>query len=199
MCICTIIEILNHWNVSSDLDEDKPCPIKVNMIDKTDYLKNTQKAVNDGMETFLNWGNAAIDNTFSMYEQGIETRDTNIAEARKQFQELESNLTQKWENQKEQFKSMTIELSKAYWPESKQLIEQPEKLNLNEVFEKNREMLESNIDTSLKTNLDIEKKSVAQLRENYALGAKNMRKQFNKQKPQAAVKVAANKSKATKK
>ena len=26
------------------------------MIDKTDYLKNTQKAVNDGMETFLNWG-----------------------------------------------------------------------------------------------------------------------------------------------
>ena len=169
------------------------------MIDKTDYLKNTQKAVNDGMETFLNWGNAAIDNTFSMYEQGIETRDTNIAEARKQFQELESNLTQKWENQKEQFKSMTIELSKAYWPESKQLIEQTEKLNLNEVFEKNREMLESNIDTSLKTNLDIEKKSVDQLRENYALGAKNMRKQFNKQKPQAAVKVAANKSKATKK
>jgi len=189
LCICTIIEILNHWNVSSDLDEDKPCPIKVNMIDKTDYLKNTQKAVNDGMETFLNWGNAAIDNTFSMYEQGIETRDTNIAEARKQFQELESNLTQKWENQKEQFKSMTIELSQAYWPESKQLMEQAEKLyqdNIDEVVKKNREMLESNIDNSLKSNLGLEKKWVAQLRENYARGSENLRKQFDTLVSQAA-------------
>ncbi len=67
------------------------CPIKVNMIDKTDYIKNTQKAVNDGMETFLNLGNSAIDNSFSIYEQGIAARDTNIAEARKQFEELESN------------------------------------------------------------------------------------------------------------
>ncbi|SVC22271.1 uncharacterized protein METZ01_LOCUS275125, partial [marine metagenome] len=33
------------------------------MNDKTDYVINTQKAANDGMETFLNWGNAAIDNT----------------------------------------------------------------------------------------------------------------------------------------
>ena len=169
------------------------------MIDKTDYIKNTQKAVYEGMETLLDWGNASIDNSFSMYEQGIAAQESSIAEARKQFQELESNLTQNLYNQRKLYKSMALELSDAYWPESKQLIEQPEKLNLNEVFEKNREMLESNIDTSLKTNLDIEKKSVAQLRENYALGAKNMRKQFNKQKPQAAVKVAANKSKATKK
>ena len=157
------------------------CPIKVNMIDKTDYLKNTQKAVNDGMETFLNWGNAAIDNTFSMYEQGIEARDTNIAEARKQFQELESNLTQKWENQKEQFKSMTIELSQAYWPESKQLMEQAEKLYQDsyDVFNKNRKMLESNIDSSVKSNLNIEKKSVAQLRKNFVRGSENARKQFD--------------------
>ncbi len=41
------------------------------MIDKTDYIKNTQKAVNDGMETFLNLGNSAIDNSFSIYEQVI--------------------------------------------------------------------------------------------------------------------------------
>ena len=176
-----------------------PCPRKVNMIDKIDYLKNAQEAVYDCVETLLDWGNTAIDNSFSMYEQGIAAQESSIAEARKQFQELESNLTQNLYNQRKLYKSMALELSEAYWPESKQLIEQPEKLNLNEVFEKNREMLESNIDTSLKTNLDIEKKSVAQLRKNYARGAENVRKQFNKQKPQAAVTTAANKSKATKK
>jgi GTP1/Obg family GTP-binding protein len=165
------------------------CPIKVNMIDKTDYLKNTQKAVNDGMETFLNWGNAAIDNTFSMYEQGIKARDTNIAEARKQFQELESSLTQKWENQKEQFKSMTIELSQAYWPESRQLMEQVEKFfedNINVVVQKNRKMLESSIDSSVKINLNVEKKWVSQLRENYTRGSENLRKQFDSLVSQAA-------------
>ena len=163
------------------------------MIDKTDYVKNTQKAVNDGMETFLNWGNAAIDNTFSMYEQGIAARDTNIAEARKQFLELESNLTQKWENQKEQFKSMTIELSQAYWPESRQLMEQVEKFfedNINVVVQKNRKMLESSIDSSVKINLNVEKKWVAQLRENYARGSENLRKQFDTLVSQAAESTA---------
>ncbi len=170
-----------------------PCPRKVKMIDKTDYVKNAQKAFNDGMETFLNWGNAAIDNTFSMYEQGTAARDTNIAKARKQFQELESNLTQKWENQKVQFKSMTIELSEAYWPESKQLMEQAEKLyqdNIDEVVKKNREMLESSIDNSLKSNLGLEKKWVAQLRENYARGSENLRKQFDTLVSQAAESTA---------
>ena len=172
------------------------------MIDKTDYVKNAQKAVNDGMETFLNWGNAAIYNTFSMYEQGIAARESNIAEARKQFQELESNLTQKMNNQKEQFKSMAIELSEAYWPESKQLMEDAEKLyqdNINEMVKKNREMLESNIDSSVKSNLNIEKKWVSQLRENYTRGSENLRKQFDTLMSQAAETAATNKTTATKK
>ena len=172
------------------------------MIDKTDYVKNAQKAVNDGMETFLNWGNAAIDNTFSMYEQGIAARESNIAEARKQFQELESNLTQKWNNQKEQFKSVATELSEAYWPESKQLMEDAEKLyqdNINEMVKKNREMLESNIDSSVISNLNIEKKWVSQLRENYTRGSENLRKQFDTLMSQAAETAATNKTTATKK
>ena len=157
------------------------------MIDKTDYIKNTQKAVNDGMDTFLNLGNSAIDNIFSIYEQGIAARDTNIAEARKQFNELEGNLTQKWENQKEQFKSTALKLSETYWPESKQLMEQAEKLyqdNYDE-FNKNRKMLESNIDSSVKSNLNIEKKSVAQLRKNFVRGSENARKQFDSLMSQA--------------
>ena len=172
------------------------------MIDKTDYVKNAQKAVNDGMETFLNWGNAAIDNTFSMYEQGIAARDTNIAEARKQFQELESNLTQKWNNQKEQFKSMATELSEAYWPESKQLMEDAEKLyqdNINEMVKKNREMLESSIDSSVKSSLNVENKCISQLRENYTRGSENLRKQFDTLMSQAAETAATNKTTATKK
>ena len=172
------------------------------MNDKTDYVINTQKAANDGMKTFLNWGNAAIDNTFSMYEQGIETRDTNIAEARKQFQELESSLTQKWENQKEQFKSMTIELSQAYWPGSRQLMEQVEKFfenNINVVIHKNREMLESSIDSSVKINLNVERKWVAQLRENYARGSENLRKQFDMLEPRVTPKNAKPEVKAKEK
>jgi predicted patatin/cPLA2 family phospholipase len=187
--------ILNHRNASGVLDEDQPCPRKVKMIDKTDYAKTAQKAANDGMETFLNWGKAAIDNTFSMYEQGIAAQESNIAEARKQFQELESNLTQKWNNQKQQFKSMAMELSEAYWPESKQLMEKAEKLyqdNINQVVSKNREMLESNIDRSIESTLNIEKEWVSQLRENYTHGAEKLRKQFDTLMSQA-VKEAAKK------
>ena len=152
------------------------------MIDKIDYLKNAQEAVYDCVETLLDWGNTAIDNSFSMYEQGIAAQESSIAEARKQFQELESNLTLKWNNQKEQFKSMTTELSETYWPESEQLMEEAEKLyqdNINEMVKKNREMLESNIDSSVKSNLNIEKKWVSQLRENYARGSENLLKQFD--------------------
>ena len=70
------------------------------MIDKTDYIKNTQKAVYEGMETLLDWGNASIDNSFSMYEQGIAAQESSIAVARKLFKELESNLTHNLNNQK---------------------------------------------------------------------------------------------------
>jgi hypothetical protein len=54
------------------------------------------------------------------------------------------------------------------------------------VVKKNREMLESNIDNSLKSNLSLEKKWVAQLRENYARGSENLRKQFDTLVSQAA-------------
>ena len=47
-------------------------------------------------------------------------------------------------------------------------------------------MLESNIDNSLKSNLGLEKKWVAQLRENYARGSENLRKQFDSLVSQAA-------------
>jgi len=194
LCKCTIIGVLNQMKIN-------PCPREVKMIDKTDYVKNAQKAVNDGMETFLNWGNAAIDNTFSMYEQGIAARDSNIAEARKQFLELESNLTQKLNNQKEQFKSMAIELSEAYWPESKQLMEQAEKLyqdNIDEMVKKNREMLESSIDSSVKTSLNVENKCISQLRENYTRGSENLRKQFDSLMSQAVETIATDKTAATK-
>ena len=178
-----------------------PCPRKVNMIDKIDYLKNAQEAVYDCVETLLDWGNTAIDNSFSMYEQGIAAQESSIAEARKQFQELESNLTQKWNNQKEQFKSMATELSEAYWPESKQLMEQAEKFfqdNIDEMVKKNREMLESSIDSSVKSSLNVENKCISQLRENYTRGSENLRKQFDSLMSQAVETIATDKTAATK-
>jgi len=93
-------------------------------------------------------------------------------------------------------------LSEAYWPESKQLMEDAEKLyqdNINEMVKKNREMLESNIDSSVKSNLNIEKKWVSQLRENYTRGSENLRKQFDTLMSQAAETAATNKTTATKK
>jgi hypothetical protein len=30
LCICTMIRVLNHWNVSCDLDEDQPLSKKGN-------------------------------------------------------------------------------------------------------------------------------------------------------------------------
>jgi hypothetical protein len=51
---------------------------------------------------------------------------------------------------------------------------------------KNREMLEKNLDSSVENTLEIEKKWVSQLRENYASGSENLRKQFDELVSQAA-------------
>jgi hypothetical protein len=66
-------------------------------------------------------------------------------------------------------------------------VEQAEKFYQDsyDEFNKNRKMLESNIDSSVKSNLDIEKKSVAQLRKNFVRGSENVRKQFDSLMSQA--------------
>jgi len=95
---------------------------------------------------------------------------------------LEKNLTEEWKNQQEQFKSMALKMSETYWPESKQLMEDAEKLyqsNVSEMANKNREMLEKNIDSSLESTLNVEKEWASQLRKNYTSGADKLREQFD--------------------
>jgi hypothetical protein len=54
-------------------------------------------------------------------------------------------------------------------------------------------MLEKNIDSSVENTLEIEKKWVSQLRENYASGSENLRKQFDELVSQAAESTTAKK------
>ncbi|MBT3213324.1 MAG: hypothetical protein HN351_01640 [Deltaproteobacteria bacterium] len=152
------------------------------MIDTTEFTKNAQKAATEGMETFLKWQKQAVDTTFSKFEQGIAAQESSISETRKHMQELEKNLTEEWKNQQEQFKSMALKMSETYWPESKQLMEDAEKLyqsNVSEMANKNREMLEKNIDSSLESTLNVEKEWASQLRKNYTSGADKLREQFD--------------------
>jgi hypothetical protein len=80
-------------------------------------------------------------------------------------------------------------------------MEQAEKLyqdNINEMVKKNREMLESSIDSSVKTSLNVENKCISQLRENYTRGSENLRKQFDSLMSQAVETIATDKTAATK-
>ena len=77
---------------------------------------------------------------------------------------------------------MALKMSETYWPESKQLMEDAKKLyqnNVSEMANKNREMLEKNIDNGIKSTMNVEKEWASQLRKNYTSGAEKLREQFD--------------------
>ena len=92
----------------------------------SDYNQNAQKAVSQGMETFLNWQKQALENTLTMVEEGIAVQEKNLNETRKQYQDWEQNINRELNSQKEQYKSMVLKISESYFPESKNQIDQAE-------------------------------------------------------------------------
>ena len=110
----------------------------------SDYNKNAQKAVSQGMETFFNWQKQALENTLTMVEEGIAVQEKNLNETRKHYQDWEQNMNHELNSQKEQYKSMILKIPESYFPESKNQIEQAEKLyeeNIGGMVEKTREMV----------------------------------------------------------
>ena len=98
------------------------------MMNISDYNKNAQKAVSQGMETFFNWQKQALENTLTMVEEGIAVQEKNLNETRKQYQDWEQNMNRELNSQKEQYKVIVLRISESYFPESKNQIEQAEKL-----------------------------------------------------------------------
>ena len=173
----------------------------------SDYNKNTQKAVSQGMETFFNWQKQALENTLTMVEEGIAVQEKNLNETRKQYQDWEQNMNRELNSQKEQYKGMVLKISESYFPESKNQIEQAEKLyeeNIVGMVEKTREMFGSSIERNIETTLTFEKEWLNKLRENYTSGAENLRTQYDlmmslqpEQKEQSSEKKSAGKPKTT--
>ena len=89
------------------------------MNNLNDYSQNFQKAAQEGLGTLLGWQKQALDQTFSMVEQGIASQEKILVESRKQYKEWETNLTREWGNQKDQFTSIMVKLSEAYLADSK--------------------------------------------------------------------------------
>ena len=124
----------------------------------SDYSQNAQKTVSHGMETFFNWQKQALKNTLTMVEEGIAVQEKNLNETRKQYQDLEQNMNRELNSQKEQYKRMVLKISESYFPESKNQIEQAEKLyeeNIGGMVEKTREMVGSSIERNIETTLTL--------------------------------------------
>ena len=178
------------------------------MMNVSEYNKNSQKAVSQGMETFFNWQKQALENTLTMVEEGIAVQELNLNETRKQYQDWEQNMNRELNSQKEQYKSMVLKISESYFPESKNQIEQAEKLyeeNIGGMVEKTREMVGSSIERNIETTLTFEKEWLNKLRENYTSGAENLRKQYDlmmslqpEQKEQSSEKKSAGKTETNK-
>ena len=95
------------------------------MMNVSDYNKNAQKAVSQGMETFLNWQKQALENTLTMVEEGIAVQEKNLNKTRKQYQDWEQNMNRELNSQKEQYKGMILKISESYFPESKNRSSRP--------------------------------------------------------------------------
>ena len=80
------------------------------------------------MEPFFHWQKQAFENTLTMVEEGIAVHEKNMNETPKQYQDREQNMKRELNSQKEQYKSILIKLSESFSPESKNQIEQAEKL-----------------------------------------------------------------------
>ena len=178
------------------------------MMNISDYNKNAQKAVSQGMETFFNWQKQALENTLTMVEEGIAVQEKNLNETRKHYQDWEQNMNRELNSQREQYKSMVFKISESYFPESKNQIEQAEKLyeeNIGGMVEKTREMVGSSIERNIETTLTFEKEWLNKLREKYTSGAENLRKQYDlmmslqpEQKEQSSEKKSAGKTETNK-
>mgnify|MGYP003301962018 FL=1 len=178
------------------------------MMNVSDYNKNAQKAVSQGMETFFNWQKQALENTLTMVEEGIAVQEKNLNETRKQYQDWEQNMNRELNSQNEQYKKMVLKISESYFPESKNQIEQAEKLyeeNIGGMVEKTSEMFGSSIERNIETTLTFEKEWLNKLRENYTSGAENLRKQYDlmmslqpEQKEQSSEKKSAGKTETNK-
>ena len=129
------------------------------MMNISDYNKNAQIVVSQGMETFFNWQKQALENTLTMVEEGIAVQEKNLNETRKHYQDWEQNMNRELNSQKEQYKSMVLKISESYFPESKNQIEQAEKLyeeNIGGMVEKTREMVENITENKIETTLTFE-------------------------------------------
>ena len=103
---------------------------------------------------------------------------------------------------------MVLKISESYFPESKNQIEQAEKLyeeNIGGMVNKTREMVGSSIERNIETTLTFEKEWLNKLRENYTSGAENLRKQYNlmmslqpERKEQSSEKKSAGKTETNK-
>ena len=98
------------------------------MMNISDYNKNAQKAVSQGMETFFNWQKQALENTLTMVEEGIAVQEKNLNETRKQYQDWEQNMNRELNSKKEQYKTIKLKkkISESYFPKLKIQIEQAE-------------------------------------------------------------------------
>ena len=178
------------------------------MINVSDYNKNAQKAVSQGMETFFNWQKQALENTLTMVEEGIAVQEKNLNETRKQYQDWEQSMNRELNSQKEQYNNMVLKISESCFPESKNQIGQVEKFyekNFGGMVEKTHEMVGSSIERNIETTLTFEKEWLNKLRENYTSGAENLRKQYDlmmslqpDQKEQTSEKKSAGKTENSK-
>ena len=174
----------------------------------SDYNKNAQKAVSQGMETFFNWQKQALENSLTMVEEAIAVQEKNLNETRKQYQDWEQNMNRELNSQKEQYKSMVFKIFESYYPESKNQIERVEKLyeeNIRGMVENTREMVGISDERNIETTLNFEKEWLNKLRENYNSGAENLRKQYDlmmslqpEQKEQSSEKKSAGKTETNK-
>ena len=174
----------------------------------SDYNKNAQKAVSQGMETFFNWQKQALENTLTMVEEGIAVQEKNLNETRMQYHDWEQNMNCELNSQKEQYKSKILRIFESYFPDSKNQIEQAEKIyeeNIGGMVEKTREMVGSSIERNIETTLTFEKEWLNKLRENYTSGAENLRNHYDlmmslqpEQKEQTSEKKSAGKTKTNK-
>ena len=174
----------------------------------SDYNKNAQKAVSQGMETLFNWQKKALENTLTMVEEGIAVQEKNLNETRKQYQDWEQNMNRELNSHKEQYKNVILKISESYFPESKNQIEQAKRLyeeNIGGMVERTREMVGSSIERNIETTLTFEKEWLNKLRENYTSGAENLRNQYDlimslqpKQKEQTSEKKSARKTETNK-
>lgn len=130
--------------------------------------ENYQSSIVQGIDAFFAFQKQLVENTFDVYEKGLQLRETGYSKTKAQVQEISTVLEKQINGNQEKVKSALTSLTEKYVPQSKEKVlglQQVVQENLEKIVAQLRTILQDNVDQSVQKVLKQEKQLLSKVRD----------------------------------